>query len=53
MIDWLLDIFASKSWRLHDTKRGPVMRRRVKGGWEIRPLTDEEMREAVYWQAIK
>lgn len=53
MINWLLDIFASKDWTLHISRDGPIMRRRVKGGWETRPLTAEETAEAVEWQAIK
>lgn len=53
IVNKLLDVFASKEWRvcLHDGRM--VMRRRIPGQWEYRAMTPEELDEALLWQAVK
>ena len=39
ILNWWLDRFGKRHWHPHDGE----MRRRVKGKWETRPMTPEEI----------
>jgi hypothetical protein len=32
-------------WEWHETREGPVMRRRMNGEYQMRQMTDEELRD--------
>lgn len=49
ILNWWLNIVGRRHWHAH----GDVMRRRVDGGWETRPMTTEEEEDAERWFAIR
>jgi hypothetical protein len=54
VVRWWNTLFAPKDWEPYARAgKALVMRRWRKGAWEYREPTEDEVREDLYWQAIK
>lgn len=53
LIKRLAAFYTGKEWDYHYTGSGWVMRRKVNGSYETRPMTDKESRELIDWQSVK
>ena len=50
MIERLIHLWYGDEWREHYNGQEFVMRRRLNGAWETRPMTDAEDHELQWWQ---
>lgn len=49
----LAAFYSGKEWDYHYTGSGWVMRRKINGAYEMRPMTGKEGQELLEWQAVK
>lgn len=53
LIRRLAAYYSGKAWDYHYAGNGWLMRRKVNGSYETRPMTDAEGRDLDEWQSVK